>query len=913
MVRVFLKGGVWKNSEDEILKAAVQKYGKQQWARVASLLNRKSAKQAKARWYEWLDPSIRKTEWSSTEEEKLLHLAKLMPAQWKTIAITIGRTATQCQEHYEYLLDQAATAASDTSGGADLGQASTTLLRAGQIDSHPESKPARPDPIDMDEDEMEMLQEARARLANTMGKKAKRKQRERALAAAKRLADLQKRRELKQAGLISKAATKRSKLGRRNIDLGVEIPFHKPAPIGFHDVSGENQKSEQILAKHIKSIDYRTVNEQQYRTRDREAAMIRKKEESRLRILQDSNDKYLKDKKKQDEQNEVPALTFKRGPLKLPEPTITDSDYEHIAKLQQQQEKSVSGIDIEDGSHSATRALLGDYKPTLASAYLPPAPGRESGSTQQSIMKEATYLRQLQRGQTPLLIQNDSEQQQQELQDYDDDKSEMDRKPAARQSSSSASVFSSKTNRSAITNVSMPLVRDQLGLNRKYSISEDGETLTAGNSQSLKRTLPSFSETENAFDDTTSVMDAVSVGASTYAASATSTRYSIRELARNQRRIAKRARQELDAAFASLPAPQFEYELSAPSVAENDEDDKATSAETSTIDRADIEAAELEQIRIDAQISYEKRSSVLKRTLELPRPPSHCSLRSYQSIVSEDEEPITAGDLSKYRTWIRQEMQALIHHDAYEFPLPDTRAITDSKKKAKKDKKTKKKKQDDVATDEGLGTEVFLLPPPSKPLDELNDKYLSLAKEMITNELEIILNEKFDSLQQSRMVSNKVDALDFLSHQTSNAVNDGNSNLVYTVDGWTEWVGASDDCLIQSLKLEVQTLDDARHVLKRKNDKLVSKLHVVTDGYNKVAEKSSSAISVAFTQIQESDREFKNYKQLLEQEKVAGKRRIQSLRNDIAQLKQSHIELQRHYGELVLRKRRSTILSSTTA
>jgi hypothetical protein len=29
MVRVFLKGGVWKNSEDEILKSAVQKYGKQ--------------------------------------------------------------------------------------------------------------------------------------------------------------------------------------------------------------------------------------------------------------------------------------------------------------------------------------------------------------------------------------------------------------------------------------------------------------------------------------------------------------------------------------------------------------------------------------------------------------------------------------------------------------------------------------------------------------------------------------------------------------------------------------------------------------------------------------------------------------------------------------------------------------------
>ena len=42
MVRILIKGGTWKNTEDEILKAAVMKYGKNQWARVASLLNRKS-------------------------------------------------------------------------------------------------------------------------------------------------------------------------------------------------------------------------------------------------------------------------------------------------------------------------------------------------------------------------------------------------------------------------------------------------------------------------------------------------------------------------------------------------------------------------------------------------------------------------------------------------------------------------------------------------------------------------------------------------------------------------------------------------------------------------------------------------------------------------------------------------------
>jgi pre-mRNA-splicing factor CDC5/CEF1 len=173
-MRILIKGGVWKNTEDEILKAAVMKYGKNQWSRISSLLVRKSAKQCKARWNEWLDPSIKKTEWSREEEEKLLHLAKLMPTQWRTIAPIVGRTAAQCLEHYERLLDQATKKDQDGTHAAD----DPRRLRPGEIDPNPESKPARPDPVDMDEDEKEMLSEARARLANTRGKKAKRKARE---------------------------------------------------------------------------------------------------------------------------------------------------------------------------------------------------------------------------------------------------------------------------------------------------------------------------------------------------------------------------------------------------------------------------------------------------------------------------------------------------------------------------------------------------------------------------------------------------------------------------------------------------------------------------------------------------------------------------------------------------------------
>lgn len=49
----------------------------------------------------------------------------------------------------------------------------------------------------MDEDEIEMLCEARVRLANTQGKKAKRNAREKQIKEAKRLATLQKTREMR--------------------------------------------------------------------------------------------------------------------------------------------------------------------------------------------------------------------------------------------------------------------------------------------------------------------------------------------------------------------------------------------------------------------------------------------------------------------------------------------------------------------------------------------------------------------------------------------------------------------------------------------------------------------------------------------------------------------------------------------
>ena len=67
------------------------------------------------------------------------------------------------------------------------------------------------------------------------GKKAKRKAREKQLEEARRLASLQKRRELRAAGI----PIRQKRLKKRRIDYNAEIPFEKRPAIGFYDTSEE--------------------------------------------------------------------------------------------------------------------------------------------------------------------------------------------------------------------------------------------------------------------------------------------------------------------------------------------------------------------------------------------------------------------------------------------------------------------------------------------------------------------------------------------------------------------------------------------------------------------------------------------------------------------------------------------------
>ncbi|XP_067625275.1 cell division cycle 5-like protein [Eurosta solidaginis] len=235
-----------------------------------------------------------------------LHLAKLMPTQWRTIAPIIGRTAAQCLERYEYLLDQAQHKEDGEDGGDDPGK-----LKLGEIDPNSETKPACPDLKDMDEDELEMLSEARARLANAQDKKAKRKAREKQLEEARRLAALQKRRELRAAGGNRRRV--------KGIDYNAEIPFEKRPAIGFYNTSEENvEKLEPDFNK--------------MRQQDLDGELRSEKEER--------EHKKDKQKLKQRKENDMPLAMLKnlepdrkRFKLVLPQQKISDRELQQVVKL----------------------------------------------------------------------------------------------------------------------------------------------------------------------------------------------------------------------------------------------------------------------------------------------------------------------------------------------------------------------------------------------------------------------------------------------------------------------------------------------------------------------------------------------------------------------------------------------------
>ncbi|KAF8401884.1 hypothetical protein HHK36_012834 [Tetracentron sinense] len=609
-MRIMIKGGVWKNTEDEILKAAVMKYGKNQWARISSLLVRKSAKQCKARWYEWLDPSIKKTEWTREEDEKLLHLAKLMPTQWRTIAPIVGRTPSQCLERYEKLLDAACVKDENYEPSDD-----PRKLRPGEIDPNPESKPARPDPVDMDEDEKEMLSEARARLANTRGKKAKRKAREKQLEEARRLASLQKRRELKAAGIDNRHRKRK----RRGIDYNAEIPFEKKPPPGFFDVADEERPVEQPKFP-------TTIEELEGKRRVDVEAQLRRQDVAKNKIAQrqDAPSSVLQVNKLND-----PETVRKRSKLMLPAPQISDHELEEIAKMGYASDLVAGSEELAEGS-GATHALLASYSQTPRQGMTPfRTPQRTPGGKADAIMMEAENLARLRESQTPLLGGENPELHPSDFSGVTPKKREI------------------QTPNPMATPLSTP---GPMGLTPTHGPM--GLTPRIGMTPS--RDGYSFGMTPKG----TPIRDELRINED----------MEMHDNTKLELRRQAELRRNLRSSLTSLPQPKNEYQIVIQPVPEEHEEPEDKIEE----DMSDRIARQKAEEEARQQALLRKRSKVLQR--ELPRPPSASLELIRNSLIRSDEDKssfVPPTSIEQADEMIRKELLTLLEHDNTKYPLED--------------------------------------------------------------------------------------------------------------------------------------------------------------------------------------------------------------------------------------------------
>lgn len=321
-----------------------------------------------------------------------------MPTQWRTIAPIVGRTATQCLERYQKLLDEAEAKENDELGlgGPAGGETSAPSaddvrrLRPGELDPDPESKPARPDTIDLDEDEKEMLSEARARLANTQGKKAKRKARERQLEESRRLALLQKRRELKNAGINIKIVNRK----KGQMDYNADIPFEKPAVPGFYDTQEENTRNE----KQREAFDPRKQQLANKRKGDQDSDVDPKRRKGDKPGAGVSAASAAAAKAGQMQRIREAEQSSKRRSLNLPAPQVGEAELEDIVKMGMigEQAHRVAG----EGDNEATKGFIGNYTGIVGSTPIrtPRAPPQED-----HIANEIRNIRALTETQSSLL------------------------------------------------------------------------------------------------------------------------------------------------------------------------------------------------------------------------------------------------------------------------------------------------------------------------------------------------------------------------------------------------------------------------------------------------------------------------------------------------------------------------------
>ena len=85
--------GPWNIKEDQLLREWVMENGPSRWSEATKIITGRSGKQIRERWFNTLNPTLKKGNWSPEEEQVLIKLVTKFGSKWsKLVRFFSGRT-----------------------------------------------------------------------------------------------------------------------------------------------------------------------------------------------------------------------------------------------------------------------------------------------------------------------------------------------------------------------------------------------------------------------------------------------------------------------------------------------------------------------------------------------------------------------------------------------------------------------------------------------------------------------------------------------------------------------------------------------------------------------------------------------------------------------------------------------------
>ncbi len=81
--------GPWTPEEDDLVRQLVGVHGTKKWSMIAQNLEGRLGKQCRERWYNHLDPAIKRTPWTEEEDKQIITLQHRLGNKWADIAIEV--------------------------------------------------------------------------------------------------------------------------------------------------------------------------------------------------------------------------------------------------------------------------------------------------------------------------------------------------------------------------------------------------------------------------------------------------------------------------------------------------------------------------------------------------------------------------------------------------------------------------------------------------------------------------------------------------------------------------------------------------------------------------------------------------------------------------------------------------------